>query len=91
MLLEVAGSPVGGLVTGEFQRHHQQGDPDAEAYGSGDPPASAGSGLTLTYSPAVTAGAVGGETWSNQPSFSSMMNSTVLAHTSGLASNAVNT
>ena len=35
MLFELAGSPVGGLVTGEFQRHHQQGDPDAEAYGSG--------------------------------------------------------
>ncbi len=49
------------------------------------PSADEGSGSTVRYSPSVPAGAVGGGTWSKNPSFSSyMMNSTVLAHTSGL-------
>ena len=34
-------------------------------------PASDGSGLTVRYSPAVPAGAVGGGTWSKKPPFSS--------------------
>ncbi len=45
-----------------------------------------GDGLEVRYSPGVPAGAVGGGTWSNQPSFSSYIkNSAVFAQTAGLA------
>ena len=51
-----------------------------------------GSGETVTYSPAVPAGATGGGTWSKKPSFSSYMwKSTVFDHTSGLATSAPST
>jgi hypothetical protein len=56
------------------------------------PPAEAGRGSTVRYSPPVPAGGVGGETWSNHPSFSSyMMNRTVRAQTSLLVRSALMT
>ena len=46
----------------------------------------------MRYSPGVPAGAVGGGTWSNQPSFSSYMrNRAVFAQTAWLASSAFRT
>src|SRR5437660_11081454 len=46
------------------------------------PSAADGSVGTVTYSPAVPAGAVGGGTWSKKPPFSSwVMKSALLAHT----------
>src|ERR1700735_3384381 len=51
-----------------------------------------GSGETVRYSPGVPLGATGGTTWSKKPSFSSYMwKSTVLDHTSGLATSAPST
>ena len=56
------------------------------------PCASLGRGETVTYSPGVPCGATGGGTWSKKPSFSSYMwKSTVLDHTSGLATSAAST
>jgi len=49
------------------------------------PAASELSGLAVTYSPVVPAGAVGGGTWSKKPPFSSkVMKSAVLSQTAGL-------
>ena len=49
-------------------------------------------GVAVRYSPAVPAGAVGGGTWSNQPSFSSYMrNRAVFDQTAGLAVSAFST
>ena len=49
-------------------------------------------GDAVRYSPAVPAGAVGGGTWSNQPSFSSYIrNNAVFDHTFGFAVSASST
>ena len=67
-------------------RDDEHRDPDPEADRARDRrrrrPAA---GCLVTYSPGVPGGAVGGGTWSKNPSFSSyMMNKTVLAHTVGV-------
>src|SRR5206468_8934832 len=56
------------------------------------PSAADGNGSTVTYSPGVPGGAVGGGTWSKKPPFSSyVMKSAVLAQTPGFEVSVDNT